>query len=530
MKKKILILLLNAMAIKFICFAQPVLKYQAAVGGSLDDKLTCMNLTNDGGLIAGGYSMSNKTGDKSESRLGSNDYWIVKLDSNRIKQWDKTIGGSKGDELYSLQQTTDGGYILGGTSYSDASFNKSENGRGGGDYWIVKLDAAGNVQWDKTIGGKNGDLLSAVQQTTDGGYIVGGYSFSNKSGEKSQNNRDTTAATTDYWIAKLDASGNIQWNRTIGGNQYEMLTCLQQTKDGGYIVGGWSVSGVSGEKTEINRGGQDYWIVKLNAVGNIEWDKTLGSYTIDELYSIQQTKDGGYILGGHSGFLSGGVTDYWIVKTDANGNTVWNKYFGGDDNDYMRSVQQTSDGGYLLGGYSLSRKSGDKTEKTRGVEDYWIVKTDRLGTFQWDKTIGGSNDDFLMSVREVRKNYYIAAGYSNSDTTGDKKITSRGAYDYWIVYIKYIKPNSIQITSENSNIINVADNNIIKVYPNPVKNILHIQSSTKAAFTLTNQSGEIIFTRTINGNGEINVSHLSAGLYYLRNNETRVAQKIIITK
>ena len=258
-----------------------------------------------------------------------------------------------------------------------------------------------------------------MQQTSDGGYIVGGYSFSNNSGEKTENSR----GSVDYWIVKLNGSGNIQWDKTIGGNNYDDLTCLQQTSDGGYILGGWSVSGASGEKTENSKGFQDFWVVKLNASGSIQWDKTIGGFNLDELYSLQQTTDGGYILGGTSQSFSGGnVGDYWIVKTDASGSIQWNKSIGGSDNDYLRSIRQTSDGGYVSGGYSYSKVSGDKTQRSRGLADYWMVKTDGSGNVQWDRTVGGADFDYMYSVGEVKKNLYVAGGYSNSKATGDKKL------------------------------------------------------------------------------------------------------------
>ncbi|MFO0399062.1 MAG: T9SS C-terminal target domain-containing protein, partial [Sphingobacteriia bacterium] len=165
-------------------------------------------------------------------------------------QWDRTLGGSNLDFLTSLQQTTDGGYILGGRSASDAGFEKSQNSRGELDYWAVKLDAAGNKQWDRTLGGSRSDELNALQQTDDGGYILGGSSASDAGFEKSQNSR----GADDYWVVKLDASGNKQWDRTLGDRESDFLTSLQQTTDGGYILGGRSASDAGFEKSQNSRG------------------------------------------------------------------------------------------------------------------------------------------------------------------------------------------------------------------------------------------------------------------------------------
>ncbi|MFO0485294.1 MAG: hypothetical protein ACK51A_06485 [Sphingobacteriia bacterium] len=174
-----------------------------------------------------------------------------------IIEWDKTLGGSSWDELNTLQQTSDGGYILGGISESDSGFEKSQNSRGGSDYWVVKLDASGNKQWDKTLGGGLDDNLWSLQQTADGGYILGGRSSSGVGAEKSEDNR----GSLDYWVVKLDATGNKKWDKTLGGDGWDDLWSLQQTDDGGYILGGWSFSDASDEKSENSRGKADCWVV-----------------------------------------------------------------------------------------------------------------------------------------------------------------------------------------------------------------------------------------------------------------------------
>ncbi|WP_158267547.1 T9SS type A sorting domain-containing protein [Adhaeribacter arboris] len=520
-------------------------EWDKTIGGDSRDELSSLQQTSDGGYILGGTSLSSKSGDKTEASKGGSDYWIVKLDSNGKKQWDKTIGGSKADNLTSLKQTNDGGYILGGSSYSKISGDKTEGLKGNAkvnDYWIVKVDGSGNKVWDKTIGGNREDYLTSVLQTSDGGYILGGWSLSDKSGDKSQANKNNY----DYWIVKLDGSGKKEWDKTIGGTDDDYLTSLQQTSDGGYILGGYSYSKKSGDKSEDNKGRKDevvyilppdYWIVKLKADGSKEWDKTIGGDSRDELSSVQQAKDKGYILGGtsYSG-KSGDKTqenkgecneygcstgDYWVVKLSASGNKVWDKTFGGKGLDNLHSVQLTKDGGYILGGLSVSGKKGDKTEASKGGSDYWIVKLDNSGdnlysqtvtfepiinktlgeapfalsatassglpitfkvvsgpakvqgnvvtltgigtvtvkasvagngtyqpadttrTFEveapsivkkeWDKTIGGSYEDFLTSVQQTRDGGYIMGGWSQSGKSGDKSENCKGEYDYWIV-------------------------------------------------------------------------------------------------
>ncbi len=418
----------------------PSIQWQNTIGGGSNDELYLIEQTTDGGYILAGKSESNLSGDKSESSNGSYDYWIIKTDANGNILWQNTIGGDSGDDLYSIQQTADGGYILGGSSLSTISGDKTEGWIGWYDYWIVKTDAAGNIQWQNTIGGSLSDELYYIRQTADGGYILGGKSNSSISSDKTENNN----GGYDYWIIKTDAAGNIQWQNTIGGSGDDALQSIQQTTDGGYILGGWSNSNISGDKTESTNGGIDYWIIKTDAIGNIQWQNTIGGSGFDVLLSIQQTTDGGYILGGYSGSnISGDKTennmgqsntnDFWIVKTNSSGNIQWQNTIGGSISEELNCIRQTADGGYILGGVSESNISGDKTENSNGSWDYWIVKTNSSGNIQWQNTIGGSDFEILYSIQQTIDEGYILGGYSYSNISGDKTENSNGVSDYWIV-------------------------------------------------------------------------------------------------
>lgn len=240
-----------------------------------------------------------------------------------LKQWDIRYGGSDWDELSCLQQTSDGGYILGGHSYSGITGDKTQASKGGRDYWIVKTNQDGVKEWDASFGGDGDDILTWIEQTDDEGFILGGYSWSHAGGDKTEDVR----GAADYWIVKIDPDGVKEWDATIGGNGDDWLTALQQTSDGGYILGGFSDSEISGEKTQDSQGDFDYWIVKTNDDGIKQWDVRFGGSDIDRLSAVVKTSDGGYILGGWStSGISGdktqssiGYADYWIVKTDANG-------------------------------------------------------------------------------------------------------------------------------------------------------------------------------------------------------------------
>ena len=415
-------------------------------GGLLHDVFISMQQTTDGGYILGGQTKSDISGNKTQPLWGAfgtdYDYWIVKTDSLGNKQWDKDFGGTDFDYLMTVRQTKDGGYIVGGYSISPISGDKTQpRWSYAWDYWIVKTDSLGIKQWDKVFGSHGYDFFCSVEQTSDGGYILGGYTNEGNNGDNTQSNW----GADDYWIVKTDSLGIKQWDKGFGGTSYDHLRFIHQTTDGGYILGGNSSSGISGDKTQSNWGVTDYWIVKIDSLGIKQWDKDFGGTLGEVLFSIEQTADGGYILGGYSkSDMSGDKTqplwgipgtdwDYWIVKIDTLGNKQWDKDFGGTDLDELFNVSQTTDGGYLLSGDSYSPISGDKTENNFGVEQTWIIKTDSLGTKQWDKTILTSGHDENALAIQTNDGCYAIANATDGIIGGYKSQTGWGGYDYWLV-------------------------------------------------------------------------------------------------
>jgi hypothetical protein len=440
------------------------IQWQNTIGGSSADVPSSIQITTDGGFILGCMSNSNISGDKIESSNGDYDFWVIKIDFVGNIQWQNTIGGSLRDILTSVQQTDDGGYILGGYSDSNLSGDKIENSNGNNDYWILKIDGAGNIQWQNTIGGSDKDQLYSIEQTIDGGYILGGISMSNISGDKTEN----CYGTEDIWIVKVSSSGTIQWQNTIGGSGGDYLYELQQTLDGGYILGGNSSSNISGDKSENSHGMHDYWVLKVDSTGSIQWQNTIGGSWEDQLNSLVQTLDGGYILEGISNSnISGDKTensngdmDSWVVKIDSAGSIQWQNTIGGSRVDQLYSIKQTSDGKYVLSGTSNSYISGDKSENTNGGFDTWVIKIDSLGSIIWQNSIGGFNTDEARSIVQSTDGSYLLCGYSESNISGDKTEDCMGISDIWIVKIieKFnsisgrlfidLNSNSIQETSE----------------------------------------------------------------------------------
>lgn len=355
-------------------------------------------------------------------------------------QWQKTIGGNNQDILYAICSGSAGGILLGGGSTSNSSGEKNENSRGGSDFWVVALNAAGQIQWQRTIGGGDNDSLFSAAATNDDGWITGGISSSDISGEKTENTR---GGGGDFWIVKLDQNGNIQWQKTIGGNRLDVLRSIQQTDDGGYIAVGPSQSDVSGEKTEPSRGingSIDYWILKLDSTGTIEWQKTYGGENYDNAWSVIQTSDLGYLVGGFSASNANydktencrGNADYWVLKLDADGMIQWQRTLGGSENDHLEKVIEVN-GGYLLGGHSFSEISGDKTSFLRGEADFWVIKLNPLGGILWQKTIGGEAGDFPYSLQENNDGTILIAGESDSNISWEKSENARGISDMWVL-------------------------------------------------------------------------------------------------
>ncbi len=494
--KNILLLLALLIAVQFspICtnlvLAQEI-DWQNTIGGSGDDGLQSISKTSDGGYICGGYSKSPISGDKTAPLRGQTDYWIIKLDSAGNILWQKAFGGSLDDWLYSIEQTSDGGYICGGWSLSNANGDKTENCKGSYDYWILKLNSSGDIEYQKTLGGNGIDQLYSIRQTADGGYICGGWSESNVTGDKTE----PSNGGSDYWVIKLDTALAIEWQNTIGGNNSDLLYDISQTADGGFICGGYSKSNQSGDKADDSKGLDDYWVIKLDPTGSIQWQKTIGGSSWDYLKSVSVTADGGYVCGGHSNSeISGdkienclGNSDYWVVKLDSLGTIEWQNTIGGSNDDILTSVVPLSGSGYMCGGYSNSNISGDKTEYSNGSNDMWVIRLDSLGNILWQNTIGGSNDDWSYDLIQVSDGTYMCGGLSNSGMSGDKSENSQGLYDFWVANLtdKYnALAGKIFIDSDSNGIQDVGEF--------PISNNM-ISSNTSGRIAFSKITGEYLF-------------------------------------
>jgi hypothetical protein len=480
----------------------PVIVWDKTFGGSDFDDPYSIQQTTDGGYIIVGISESTD-GDISDENNGGNDCWVVKLDQSGNKVWDKTLGGEFSDEANSIQQTSDGGYIIAGTKEYQNGLNPDF------DAWVVKLNANGSTVWDKTFGGSKSDHFSSIQQTADGNYVAAGYTKSSDGDISAGNN-----SNGDCWIVKLDDAGAIVWDKKFGGSEIDYTYSIQPTSDGGYVFAGLTFSN-DGDISDGNNGDSDCWIVKLDQLGNKVWDKTLGGSYEDAAFSIQQTSDGGYVFAGYvdagDGDVSGvfnGDYDCWVVKLDQSGAKLWDKTFGGSDLDEAHFVQQTSDGGYIVAGFTYS-EDGDINGRNNGELDSWILRLDGSGAKVWDKVFGGSSYDGAISIQQNTDGDYVAACTSESDD-GDITNGNNGYSDFWIVKLK----------EESSQVVNqIKHNNDFSLFPNPTFGEVFIKTNSLkylGKVKITDMTGKII--KQLESNKmtlEINVSDFENGVYFI---------------
>ena len=433
-------------SIKIKAFYQnktPTVIWEKRFGGNDFDELTSIIPISNKGYLIAGNSFSNISGDKTQVSWGYDDFWVIKTDTSGNKVWDKRYGGTNEDKLLTVIDMQNGNFLLAGNSSSNATGDKTENSRGGYDFWIVKIDSSGNKIWDKRFGGNSFDYLTSITTNRDGSILLGGSSFSSISGDKSQN----THGGFDFWIVKIDMNGNKIWDKTFGGSDFDYLTAVIPIDQNNFLLSGYSKSSISGDKTQINKGESDFWIVKIDNNGNKIWDKSYGGSNEDKLYSIVPTSDGGFLLGGQSSSdisgdktqLSKGGSDFWVIKVDINGNKIWDKSYGGIKDESLNSMFALGNDGFLLGGGSLSSSSADRTQNSQGNSDFWFLKIDTLGNKIWDKSLGGRSFDKIACLKKIN-DQFIIAGNSFSNISGDKNEQSQGNCDFWVVNVK---PESI---------------------------------------------------------------------------------------
>jgi hypothetical protein len=438
LKKVIFILLLIAFIPLLVKSQAPTIEWQKSIGGTDEDAATQIQPTPDGGYIVVGSTKSIST---TIPNHGGWDIFVVKINSLGNVQWQKCYGGSNAELGYSIATTSDGGYIIGGeTNSQDGDITGNTFGIANNHAWVVKINSAGTIQWQKFInGGIIGSSIRSIIQTNDGGYLFVGSAYD-----------ILTTTSIDYddsWVVKLTSTGAVSWSTAFGGNYHDRFESVVQTTDGGYVIAGETASSnLPNYHTAITGITFDCFIVKINSTGGLVWQKLYGGAGGEFARSIIQTSDGGFAIAGYNGGNGGEVTgnkgfdDAWLVKLNISGNLLWQKSYGGSTNDDASSLVENADGTITLA-CTAGSTDGDITNFIN-LRDYWIVKANGSnGNIIWQKKYGGGNRDDAYSIKATADGGYIVAGYATFD--GGDVTGNNGYIDYWILKLKgnIIVPN-----------------------------------------------------------------------------------------
>lgn len=387
-------------------------------GGVSNDAAYSVKQTSDGGYIL--------VGETSSFGAGNSDVWLIKTNYVGDTLWTKTFGGNSFDFGYSVKQITNGGYILTGWT---RSFNTMLDY----DVWLINLDSNGNTIWTKRFGGNYQDGANSVDQTLDGGFIITGFTESFGVGG------------SDVWLIKTNSSGDTVWTKTFGGINNDFGSAVRQTSDGGYIITGYTES--------FGAGARDVWLIKTDILGNLQWSQTFGGNLDDRGFSSLETSDGGYIVTGFTESFGSGGSDVLLIKTDINGNPLWYKTYGGVFDDGGYAIIQTSDGGFMISAHTASFGTGGGA--------VWMIKTDEFGDSLWTRIFNGGGFDRAFSVQQTTDYGYIITGSTSS--------FGAGGYDVWLIKttpdITNIGQTSFGLSSEYS---------LSQNYPNPFNSITEI--------------------------------------------------------
>jgi Secretion system C-terminal sorting domain len=487
----------------FVAAQAPAIQWQKTFGGSSLEFGRIMIETSDGGYI---IADTTNSGDGDVSGYhGGGDIWVVKTDSLGNIVWTKTLGGTDSEFINSIKQTSDGGYILAGETSSTDGDITGFNG-GFSDVWVVKLDSLGNLVWQKALGGTSSEESGDIVQAADGGYIVACSSYSNN-GNVSGNH-----GNYDFWIVKLNSLGAIVWQKALGGTSAEYARSIQQTTDGGFIVAGYTSSN-NGNVTGYH-GNVDFWIVKLNNLGVISWQKTFGGTSQDLAQSVQQTLDGGYIVAGQTLSNDGDVTnnhgtsDCWIIKLNNLGIISWQKTFGGTVSDSVNKIENTTDGGYIFLGRTESN-NGDVVGN-HGASDTWVVKLNQIGEISWQKTLGGTLSEYGRNIQQTEDGGFIIASQTYS-TDGDVSL-NQGNSDFWAV--------KLNASLSNQSFTNSLEFKLYPNPVTNIMNIDFQQDEIINSIVITDVLGKVVFKDypllLKSSNIIVNVENFNPGLYFVK--------------
>lgn len=419
------------------------IEWLKTLGGSQEDTAQDIAKTSDGGFAIVGFTES-INGDITDHASEQNDYWVARLDINGNLLWNKTYGGTSDDRAEAIKTTADGGFVI--TGYSRSNDEDVTTNNGFYDQWIVKLDATGNIQWEKSLGFSGSDQAYDIIQTSDGGYFTTGFLDITASGGQGSVGRSTATNSNfinpehgvgEYWCHKLDASGTVIWSRYFGGTNNDRSYSTLETNDQHFIIAG------SSESTDFDitnsNGSYDFWVVKLSNTGDLIWQQSYGGSGIEIGYDIAKTSDGNYIVVGDTRSSDGdvsnlkGAADFWVIKIrDTNGSLMWERTYGGSDFESARAITPLQAGGFAIVGSAQSTNAD--VNSNYGQNDFWVIKINDAGNLLWEKNFGGSQLDVAYGIIETTDEKLVVAGNTQS-TDGDISL-NKGIQDALIIKIK----------------------------------------------------------------------------------------------
>ena len=413
----------------------PEIESIVTLGGIKNESAKSVIKTQDGGYAVVGYTQS-MDGDIEGKFNESFDFWFLKFNEFNELEWQKTYGGSDDERASDLIQTNDGGYAVIGKSKSNDG-DVSENA-GYEDFWIIKLDSYGSILWEKSFGYSGIDTPNSIIQTNDQGYLITGVldvSASNGQGSR-LSNVQARHAGGDYWVIKLNSSGNKEWSNYYGGTFTDTAYDTVQTNDNGYIIVGSSDS--IDVDISNNKGNYDFWVIKISEFGDLIWEKSFGGDQVDEARAISQMADGNYLVVGDTRSSNldisqnNGAADLWVIKISSDGSLLWEKTLGGSNFDVARSISKTQENDFLIAG--SSRSSDGIFINNNGQNDALLLKINSNGYLQWQKTIGGPEIDFFYGAEELSDGSIVAVG--DSDSSNIDIMENKGFEDLLILYTK----------------------------------------------------------------------------------------------
>jgi hypothetical protein len=396
--------------------------WQASIGGTGDDAVHAARPTADNGWITVGYTRS-RDGDITES-YGRKDVLAVKLDSAGKVIWKKAFGGREDDLAYAVDLTADGGYVVAGSTESHDW--GEEQYQGGKDFWIIKLSSAGDLLWRRWYGGSGDDIAMSIRTLSDGSFIVAGFSDS-RNGNVTGNNGES-----DAWVLKLDSEGRLQWQNSLGGEGIDGAFCVTPHSAGGYMIAGQR------SDPEAYSGGfglSNHFFARVSDVGKHQWTGAYGDLGEEITTHIEPTTDGGYLAIGSTNTMGGsthaslGARDVHLLKLNAEGQLMWEKFYGGTGDDAAFKIRATTDGGFIFIGETNS--FNHDVLGNHGQSDVWLVKLNSAAEIEWQKCFGGTLPDKGCDVWETSDGAYLVAGLGSFFGENDVQSGHPGA-DAWV--------------------------------------------------------------------------------------------------